>query len=295
MCMILTIDLGNTSTKLGLFDGDLQISFLCADGVHDNYRSLILSFIYKANLREDAIDKAILSCVVPRVYDLIYDALASIVGERNIIDINPSTDYGIKLVMPNPQDTGDDLIVMCAYAYNLYHREMLIVSMGTATVLCHVTKSGEFKHCIIAPGFSKIAETLWKNAAQLPEFELKTYKPLMTVGNLKDDRFDNWFEALYFMSEEIQNIDFDIALLGCGAYGYPLAAEIKRGGRQAVHMGGAIQLMFGIMGKRWDGTRPGSDGRMREDVARYYNDDWIYPIEEKPADADKVEYGPYWK
>ncbi|MBQ5804901.1 MAG: type III pantothenate kinase, partial [Erysipelotrichaceae bacterium] len=171
--MILTVDLGNTSTKLGLFDGDLQISFLCADGVYDNYRSLILSFIYKANLREDAIDKAILSCVVPRVYDNIFDALASIVGERNIVDINPNADYGIKLVMPNPQDTGDDLIVMCAYAYNLYHREMLIVSMGTATVLCHVTRSGEFKHCIIAPGFSKIAETLWKNAAQLPEFELK--------------------------------------------------------------------------------------------------------------------------
>ena len=42
--MQLTIDLGNTSTKLGLFDGDLQVSFLCADGVHDNYRSLILSF-----------------------------------------------------------------------------------------------------------------------------------------------------------------------------------------------------------------------------------------------------------
>ena len=93
----------------------------------------------------------------------------------------------------------------------------------------------------------------------------------------------------------ILKIDFDIALLGCGAYGYPLAAEIKRGCRQAVHMGGAIQLMFGIMGKRWDGTRPGSDGKMRADVAKYYNDDWIYPIEEKPADADKVEYGPYWK
>lgn len=138
-------------------------------------------------------------------------------------------------------------------------------------------------------------EKLFLGTDILPEFDLKTYKPLMTVGNLKDDRFDNWFEALYFMAEEILNIDFDIALLGCGAYGYPLAAEIKRGGRQAVHMGGTIQLMFGIMGKRWDGTRPGSDGKMRADVAKYYNDDWIYPIEEKPADADKVEYGPYWK
>ena len=60
-------------------------------------------------------------------------------------------------------------------------------------------------------------------------------------------------------------------------------------------MGGAIQLMFGIMGKRWDGTRPGADGKMRADVAKYYNGEWIYPIEEKPGEAGKVEYGPYWK
>ena len=229
--MILTIDLGNTSTKLGLFDGDLQISFLCADGVHDNYRSLILSFIYKANLREDAIDKAILSCVVPRVYDLIYDALASIVGERNIIDINPSADYGIKLVMPNPQDTGDDLIVMCAYAYNLYHREMLIVSMGTATVLCHVTKSGEFKHCIIAPGFSKIAETLWKNAAQLPEFELKpvnTYLADNTIDAMNVGIYNGYIGMLKSLILGMRNeIGEDMYIIGCGGLGKKVAPYLN--------------------------------------------------------------------
>lgn len=225
--MVLTVDLGNTSTKLGLFDGDLQISFLCADGVFENYRSLILSFIYKANLREDAIDKAILSCVVPRLYDDIYDVLASIVGERNIIDINPFTDYGIKLVMPKPEDTGDDLIVMCSYAYNLYHREMLIVSMGTATVICHVTKKGEFKHCIIAPGFSKIAETLWKNAAQLPEFELKhtyTYLADNTVDAMNVGIYHGYIGMLKSLVEGIKSeIGEEVYIIGCGGQGKRIA------------------------------------------------------------------------
>ena len=127
----------------------------------------------------------------------------------------------------------------------------------------------------------------------LPEFaSISVYKSLMTIGDMRDDRFADWFEALAHMEKEILAMDFDVAILGCGAYGFPLAASIKRAGKQAVHMGGSLQILFGIMGKRWDGSRFG--GKMREDVAKYYNDTWTYPLEERPADASKVEYGPYW-
>ena len=221
--MLLTVDLGNTSTKLGLFEGDNQIAFLCADGVSDNFRSLILSFLYKSNLREDQIEKAILSCVVPRVYNDVHDALASIVGEKNIVDINPSRNYGIKLAMPNPQETGDDLIVMCSYAYNLYRRELLIVSMGTATVLCHVNRKGEFRHCIIAPGFSKIAETLWKNAAQLPEFELKhvnTYLADNTIDAMNVGIYNGYLGMLKSLIDGMRReIGEDLYIIGCGGFG----------------------------------------------------------------------------
>lgn len=47
-------------------------------------------------------------------------------------------------------------------------------------------------------------------------------------------------------------VDYDIVLLGCGAYGFPLAAYAKRRGKQAIHMGGSLQLLFGIKGKRWE-------------------------------------------
>lgn len=128
----------------------------------------------------------------------------------------------------------------------------------------------------------------------LPEFELLTYRSLMTIGDMKDERFETWFDALEFMKKEILSMDFDIALLGCGAYGFPLAAELKKAGRQAVHMGGILQILFGIMGKRWDGTRNGGEVNIQKDIAKYYNENWIYPLEEKPKEASKVEYGPYW-
>ena len=228
--MILTVDLGNTSTKLGLFEGDKLLSFICVDGISDNYRSLFLSFIYKANLREDEIDKAILSCVVPKAYDDAFDGLVSIVGEENVIDINPNKYYGIKLAMPNPQDTGDDLIAMCSYAYNLYHRECLIVSMGTATVICHVNKKGEFKHCIIAPGFGKISETLWKNAAQLPEFTLKHTDSFLadnTIDAMNVGIYNGYIGMLkyliYGISKEIKE---ELYIIGCGGLGKLVAPYI---------------------------------------------------------------------
>lgn len=229
--MLITIDLGNSCTKLGLFDGDLQIAFNCVHGISDNFRSLIMSFIYKANLREDAIEKAILSCVVPRAYNDAFDALASIVGEENIIDINPFTDYGIKLAIPNPEETGDDIIVMCSYAYNLYHRELMIVSMGTATVICHVNKRGEFRHCIIAPGFSKMAESLWKNAAQLPELELKyldTYLSDNTIDAMSVGIYHGYIGMLTNLINGMRNeIGEKMYVIGCGGHGKMIEPHVR--------------------------------------------------------------------
>ena len=138
-------------------------------------------------------------------------------------------------------------------------------------------------------------EEIFKGTNKLPEFELKTYKSLMTIGDMKDERFADWFEALEFMKKEILEIDFDTALISCGAYSYPLGLAVKQAGRQAVCMGGVLQLLFGITGRRWDGSRYGGPEHMEERVKLWYNDSWIYPIEERPAEADKVEYGPYWK
>jgi hypothetical protein len=123
----------------------------------------------------------------------------------------------------------------------------------------------------------------------LPEFELKTLKAVQTAAGAEDTRFNNWFEALEYMFSEAMKIDFDIAIIGCGAYGAPLAARIKAAGKQAVHLGGPTQIMFGIRGRRWD------ESPIFDYVRKFYNDSWIYPgTEEKPQGAKKIENACYW-
>lgn len=121
----------------------------------------------------------------------------------------------------------------------------------------------------------------------LPEFKLKTLTAVQTIaGNTSG--FDSWFDALEHMRRQIAAIDFDIAIIGAGGYGLPLAATVKSMGRQAVHLGGATQLLFGIKGRRWEVESP-------DDVAPLFNEYWVRPsAEENPIGSSSVEGGCYW-
>lgn len=131
---------------------------------------------------------------------------------------------------------------------------------------------------------------LFDNSDILPEFELKTLKAVQTINGTKDERFQNWFEALEYMYNEAMKIDFDVAIIGCGAYGMPLAAMLKGAGKKAIHMGGVTQILFGIKGKRWTES---PDYAYIKDLM---NENWVYPLDsEKPQNAKAVEDGCYWK
>ena len=142
-------------------------------------------------------------------------------------------------------------------------------------------------------------ELLFSNPDVLPEFELKTLKAVQTIAGTKSE-FTSWFDALVYMENEIDKTDFDIAIIGCGAYGLPLAAHVKRIGKQAVHMGGGTQLLFGILGKRWTEQysgflhyRPGIDISL--DYHPLFNEYWVTPGQnEKPKGSDKVDNSCYW-
>lgn len=130
-------------------------------------------------------------------------------------------------------------------------------------------------------------ENIFENQYVLPSFELLTLKAVQTAAGEKDSRFSTWFQALDYMVSKIKTIDFDVALIGCGAYGLPIAAEIKKMGKQAVHVGGGLQILFGIKGKRWD---------INPAINKFYNEYWVYPDEsETPKGSDIVENSCYWR
>lgn len=132
---------------------------------------------------------------------------------------------------------------------------------------------------------------LFSNPLVLPEFaSLSTIKAVQSLGG-ESDQFATWFDALDYMKAEIDKVDYDICLLGCGAYGFPLAAHVKRQGKYAVHLGGALQLLFGIEGNRW--FDPKSD--LYPIFKELKNEYWTKPSEsEKPPTASQVEDACYW-
>ena len=134
-------------------------------------------------------------------------------------------------------------------------------------------------------GQYKKRELLFDNKTILPEFELITLKAVQSIGGTQVP-FTTWFDALDYMCNKISNTDFDVAIIGAGAYGMPLASFVKSIGKKAVHLGGVTQMLFGIRGKRWD-----------KQALKYnlYNEHWVRASQDETPDNFKaVEKGCYW-
>lgn len=131
----------------------------------------------------------------------------------------------------------------------------------------------------------KKRESLFENKKILPKFNLLTIKAEQTNGGGKPDN-KPFIDSLHIMKDKIDSFDFDIAIIGCGAYGLLLANYVKNKNKQAVHIGGGLQILFGIKGKRWD---------VHSDINKLYNQDWVRPSEsEKTLNINLVEGGTYW-
>lgn len=149
------------------------------------------------------------------------------------------------------------------------------------------------KVLVVSPFVDSIAtqyakrELLFDDPNVLPEFkELHLVKAVQSLGGCCEG-FNTWFDALVAMENEIDTYEFDIALIGCGAYGMSLGAHVKRQGKLAIHMAGWLQMLFGIYGNRWVRDQP--------QYAKYINEHWIRPSKaETPAAASQVESGCYW-
>lgn len=123
-----------------------------------------------------------------------------------------------------------------------------------------------------------------KGSDILPEFDLQVLEAPLTSGQETDARFPSFMRYLEEMQEKIRTLDFDVALVGAGAYGSLLCFFIKSLGKIALQTGGATQTLFGIMGKRWEN---------RTWVTQYQNEHWIRPSK-KPKGYEQIEGGCYW-
>lgn len=146
------------------------------------------------------------------------------------------------------------------------------------------------KKVLVVHPFAKTIKRQWRENRKnifrsknvLPEFSsLETVTAVQSIAG-NDSGYNTWFDALSAMEGEISKKDFDVCLIAAGAYGMPLAHYVKSIGRIGIHVGGKLQLLFGIKGKRWDNSG-------------LYNQYWVSPLpDETPKNIKKVEEGAYW-
>ncbi len=131
-------------------------------------------------------------------------------------------------------------------------------------------------------------DLVWRDMPEvLPECEIEVIRA--PYGFSKTD-FADWSDMLQWLETEVEKAfarkPFQVALIGCGAAGIPLATKVKALGGIGIHLGGPLQLLFGIRGRRWE-KLPGFD--------RIFNESWIRPtLEETPETANVVDNGGYW-
>jgi hypothetical protein len=127
-------------------------------------------------------------------------------------------------------------------------------------------------------------DLLWPEAVLPRDLNLVIVKAPSSLGR---DANGTWSQALLDTKAAIDGaFPVDAALLGCGAYGLPLAAHVVSRGASAVYVGGGLQLLFGIMGKRW------AD---RAEIGAVARASWVWPAPaETPPRAEIVEGGAYW-
>lgn len=129
-------------------------------------------------------------------------------------------------------------------------------------------------------------EQLFPGTEVLPAFASLTV--IRAVQGLagQETGYPTWFDALAAMERQMDAADYEVAIVGAGAYSLPLAAHARDTGHTAIQMSGATQLLFGIRGKRWD-THPV--------ISKLYNDAWVRPAEDEGIDhREAVEGGSYW-
>jgi type III pantothenate kinase len=182
--MLLVIDVGNTNTVLGLYDGEHLIHDwrirTVVDHTIDEYGMLIYNLYKTSRIDSHKIIKdIIISCVVPPMLNILEPLCQKYFNVKPLI-VGPGVKTGMPIFYDNPKEVGADRIVNAVAGFEKYKQDLIIVDFGTATTFDYVSKKGEYMGGCIAPGIMISSEALFERAAKLPRVELS--KPRTVVG-----------------------------------------------------------------------------------------------------------------
>ncbi|MEW6431016.1 MAG: type III pantothenate kinase [Myxococcota bacterium] len=181
--MLLAIDVGNTNTVLGVYDGTKLAAHWRVETTSrrtfDEYGILLLQLFAHAGLDPKRIDAVAVSSVVPPLQFNLEKMSDRYFGRKPMF-VGPGVKTGMPIVYDNPREVGADRIVNAVAAWEKHKRPLIVVDFGTATTFDAVSGKGEYLGGAICPGITIAMEALFRNASKLPRVEFA--RPPQVIG-----------------------------------------------------------------------------------------------------------------
>jgi type III pantothenate kinase len=181
--MLLVIDVGNTNTVLGVYDGrSLKAHFrveTTARRTFDEYGILVLQLMAHSKIDPQKVTQVAVSSVVPPL-QFNLEKMSERYFHAKPMFVGPGVKTGMPILYDNPREVGADRIVNAVAAYEKHKGPLIVVDFGTATTFDAVSAKGEYLGGAICPGITIAMEALFQNASKLPRVEFA--RPPHVVG-----------------------------------------------------------------------------------------------------------------
>jgi type III pantothenate kinase len=233
--MILAVDVGNTHTVIGLYQGKKLTEhwrlLTEAERTADEYGVLLRSLFSAHELMFSAVQGIAVSCVVPPMNNVM-EELAQKYFRLHPLVVGPGVKTGMPILYDNPREVGADRIVNAVAAYERYHDVTIVVDFGTATTFDFVTAAGEYLGGAIVPGVGISLDALYHKTAKLYRVEL--VKPPKVIGRntihaIQSGIFFGYTSLVDGMIERIQKEHKVRArVIATGGFAQLIAAESVR-------------------------------------------------------------------
>ncbi len=208
--MLLVIDVGNTHTVIGVFEGQTLIrdwrihteSAMTADEFH-----LIVSLLVReAGIKSDSIEKTVISCVVPPLVNMLTAFCRTYTNQRPLW-VSPQN-IKMPILYGNPHEVGADRLVNAVAAYQKYGTSLIVIDFGTATTFDVISDQGEYIGGAISPGIGIAADALFSKASKLPRVEFQLPPQVIgtnTADSMKSGILFGYAELVDGMVNRIQS------------------------------------------------------------------------------------------
>jgi type III pantothenate kinase len=249
---LLTIDIGNTNTVVGLFQhGKLLQSWRLTtvrDRTSDEHGILIKSLLSLSKYEDLEFDGIAVSSVVPPLLPSIKE-MSTKYFSREAFVVQPGIRTGMPILIEHPQEVGADRIVHSVAGFHKYGGPCIVIDFGTATTFDAVSAKGEYLGGIIAPGIMISAEALFQRAAKLPRVEIREPDEIIgrsTVGAMQSGLFYGYLglieKILTLMQKELGDNVVTIATGGLSSLFAPRTSKIKHTDQDLILNG--LQILF---------------------------------------------------